>query len=283
MARSGRRGGLRSRVPRGWTSVGLIAPDGPPSGVGSRWFEGSPEFGRSRGPVLDDPRTSAAPHSARPADPARAAGETDRHPQRDGAAGGDIDPDHDPWVLGPGRRLGRVVVPVFDFTALISPSSRSTLRSDRGSPRRRWSGRSGSTSPSFSSPPGRDGLRPPDAVVLFVTLPSAASFEELHRVGERIEGVIDVETLTMVRMHSFPEWFDRQLEALMPPRARSTVPAARRTRVDRPPSGPSFALRPPEFMYNMRPTWAEGPCQTFSIACRSSLPPRSRRDGTSSP
>ena len=117
-------------------------------------------------------------------------------------------------------------VPVFDFTALVSPIVSLNLTVRPGISQEAVVRALREHFP-FVLESRRGAMvsdRSPDAVILFVTLPSAASFEELHRVSERIEGVIDVEPLTMVRMHSFPEWFDRQLEALMPPRARSTAP-----------------------------------------------------------
>jgi DNA-binding Lrp family transcriptional regulator len=117
-------------------------------------------------------------------------------------------------------------VPVFDFTALISPVVSLNLTVRPGTSQEAVVRALRQHFP-FVLESRRGAMvsdRAPDAVILFVTLPSAASFEELHRVCEGIEGVLDVEQLTMVRMHSFPAWFDRQLEALMSPRARSVPP-----------------------------------------------------------
>jgi DNA-binding Lrp family transcriptional regulator len=114
-------------------------------------------------------------------------------------------------------------VPVFDFTALLSPVVSLTLSVEPGTSQEAVVRAIRKRFPLVLE--ARRGAMvaqdAPDLVVLFVVLPSAASFEELHRWSESIEGVRGVEQFTMVRMHSFPEWFDRQLEALMPPKARS--------------------------------------------------------------
>ncbi len=55
---------------------------------------------------------------------------------------------------------------------------------------------------------------PPAILAFFAILPSAAHLEELARLIAAQPGVAGVETNVMVRMHTFPGWFDRQLEAL---------------------------------------------------------------------
>ncbi len=110
-------------------------------------------------------------------------------------------------------------VPVFDFTALISPVASLSLVVQPGTAqdtvvralRKRFPLVLESRRGGIDFPGGAE------TIVLFVTLPSAASVEDLHRFAESISGVLGVEQLTMVRMHAFPEWFDRQLEALMAP------------------------------------------------------------------
>jgi DNA-binding Lrp family transcriptional regulator len=121
-------------------------------------------------------------------------------------------------------------VPVFDFTALISPVVCLNLAVDPGTSqdavvralRKKFplvlEARRGALVPGNGT----------ELIVLFVTLPSAASLEELDRWTAAIEGVQGVEALTMIRMHAFPEWFDHQLAALMAPKTRSRrlAPAA---------------------------------------------------------
>jgi DNA-binding Lrp family transcriptional regulator len=54
--------------------------------------------------------------------------------------------------------------------------------------------------------------------LLFVMPPSAAHLEDLEQFVRSIEGVVEFEANVMVRMHSFPAWFDRHLESLARPR-----------------------------------------------------------------
>jgi DNA-binding Lrp family transcriptional regulator len=123
-------------------------------------------------------------------------------------------------------------VPVFDFTALISPVVSLSLRVQPGTSQEAVV-RSIRKEFPLVLESRRGGLEFPDGsdmIILFVTLPSAASVEEFQRCAETIEGVLEAEQLTMVRMYAFPEWFDRQLGALMPAagRALSRSPRANR-------------------------------------------------------
>jgi DNA-binding Lrp family transcriptional regulator len=116
-------------------------------------------------------------------------------------------------------------VPVFDFTALVAPvvSLNLTVRAGTSQDqvaralRRRYPLLLESRT--MGSLPGGES----ELVLVFVTLRSAASVEELYRFAETIEGVEAVELLTIVRMHAFPDWFDRKLAELttaVPPAGR---------------------------------------------------------------
>jgi len=54
----------------------------------------------------------------------------------------------------------------------------------------------------------------PQDLVFFVTLPSAASLEELEQWAGAIEGVEKVESWVLIRILDFPDWFDQHLETL---------------------------------------------------------------------
>ena len=54
----------------------------------------------------------------------------------------------------------------------------------------------------------------PDTHVLFVLPPSAAHLEELEQFVGSLDGVTGVEANVVVRVHSFPDWFDRHLDSL---------------------------------------------------------------------
>jgi DNA-binding Lrp family transcriptional regulator len=54
--------------------------------------------------------------------------------------------------------------------------------------------------------------------IFLVMPPSPAHLEELEQFVGSISGVVSVETNVMVRIHSFPSWFDRHLASLAPPR-----------------------------------------------------------------
>jgi DNA-binding Lrp family transcriptional regulator len=107
-------------------------------------------------------------------------------------------------------------VPVFDFRAISFPviSLSVTVRAGTGgrSLARRIRARypltldfqGGDVAPAFDA----------DELVFFVLPPSAAHLEEVERFVTSIEGVAAVEANVMVRMHSFPAWFDRHLETL---------------------------------------------------------------------
>jgi DNA-binding Lrp family transcriptional regulator len=117
-------------------------------------------------------------------------------------------------------------VPVFDFTALAPPvvSLNLTLRS--GTPpeglvrtlRKRFP--LVLESRFLGEIPGSSA----EIFLVFVVLPSAARFEDLHHYVETLEGVDAVEPLSMVRMHVFPEWFDRELSGLV---AATSAPRSR--------------------------------------------------------
>jgi DNA-binding Lrp family transcriptional regulator len=122
-------------------------------------------------------------------------------------------------------------VPIFDFTALLPPVIALNLTIRAGTSqaavaralRRRFplvlESRAMGTQPDTGS----------SLVPVYVTLPSAARVEELHRYAESLEGVESVELLTMVRLHSFPEWFDRHLAGLI---AAATPSEHRRRRAN---------------------------------------------------
>ncbi|MGA7924085.1 MAG: Lrp/AsnC family transcriptional regulator [Thermoplasmata archaeon] len=58
--------------------------------------------------------------------------------------------------------------------------------------------------------------------VWIVIPPSAAHLEEIEQFVESIDGVVSVEANVMVRVHSFPEWFDDHLRTLMKGRSETT-------------------------------------------------------------
>ena len=108
-------------------------------------------------------------------------------------------------------------VPVFDFTALVPPIISLNLGVAPGTSRESIARALRKRFPLVLESRLLPGLpdSPSTVTLVFVTLPSAASFEELHRLAETLDGVESVEQLTMVRMHAFPEAFDRELTALV--------------------------------------------------------------------
>ncbi len=106
--------------------------------------------------------------------------------------------------------------PIFDFRAFSYPVVLLgvTLRAetDRNSILRRIRTRY-PLSLAFRGMPERPG---PEAggLLCLVMPPSAAHLEEVELYVASIEGVEELEASVVVRLHSFPEWFDRQLEAL---------------------------------------------------------------------
>ena len=116
-------------------------------------------------------------------------------------------------------------VPVFDFTVTPHPvvSMTVTLRPGTApetvahSLRERFP-----LSLNFRSPIARPEV-PPEWLAFYVTLPSVAALEELEGVARSLPGVLDVELLVMIRILSFRDWFDRQLDRLTP-----AVPSAAR-------------------------------------------------------
>jgi DNA-binding Lrp family transcriptional regulator len=109
-------------------------------------------------------------------------------------------------------------VPVFDFTALAHPVISLNLVVRPGTPhesvarslRRRYP-----LVLDFSTL-GVAPEVPPENLVFFVVLQSAALIEDLSHFVETIEGVEMVEPFVMVRTHAFREWFDRHLETMVP-------------------------------------------------------------------
>jgi DNA-binding Lrp family transcriptional regulator len=120
-------------------------------------------------------------------------------------------------------------VPVFDFTALVPPVISLNLTVRRGTSQSSIARALRKNFPLVLESRLMAGLpnSPSEVVLVFVTLPSSASSEELHRLAESLEGVESVEQLTMVRMHSFPEAFDRELDALEGVSARPKLGARR--------------------------------------------------------
>jgi DNA-binding Lrp family transcriptional regulator len=108
-------------------------------------------------------------------------------------------------------------VPVFDFTALVPPIISLNLEVRPGTSQELIARAIRKRFPLVLESRLLAGVPdgPPPVILVFVTLPSAASFEELHRLAETLEGVKSVEQLTMVRMHVYPEGFDRELTALV--------------------------------------------------------------------
>ena len=108
-------------------------------------------------------------------------------------------------------------LPVFDFRAISNAVLSLNLRLRPGTERRSIAaalrakfpltldGNSASVGPAFGVPD----------TIFFVTLSSAAQMEDLERLAESLPGVEGVELYHLVRMHEFPEWFDRQLRGLI--------------------------------------------------------------------
>ena len=107
-------------------------------------------------------------------------------------------------------------VPIFDFRAFSFPVVLLgvTLRAetDRNSILQRIRTRY-PLSLAFRGMPERPGLGA-GGLLCLVMPPSAAHLEELELYVASIEGVEGLEANVVVRLHSFPDWFDRQLEAL---------------------------------------------------------------------
>ncbi len=107
-------------------------------------------------------------------------------------------------------------VPVFDFRAISYPvvALTVTLRSEVGREavargiRSRYPLTLEPRMPSSNDPAGTE------VHVFFVMPPSAAHLEELERYVGSLPGVVEVEPNIMVRSHTFPAWFDRQLAAI---------------------------------------------------------------------
>ncbi len=121
------------------------------------------------------------------------------------------------------RRYGELLdgwsvwfVPAFDFRAIGTPvvSVGVTLapQADADQVVRRVRARYPLTL-EFRNPSDPDGPAPPLGFV--VLLPSSAHLDELDRTVAAIDGVAGVEAHVMVRVLSFPEWFDQHLSRLL--------------------------------------------------------------------
>ncbi len=109
-------------------------------------------------------------------------------------------------------------VPIFDFRAIRAPvvSLSVTLRTGVG--RDQVVRRIRSRFPlllEFTASQAGPELNA-NTHLFFVMPTSAAHVEELDRWVESIDGVTGFEATVMVRIHSFPDWFDRHLETLAP-------------------------------------------------------------------
>ncbi len=115
-------------------------------------------------------------------------------------------------------------VPVFDFRALPYPvvSVNLTLkdRVSRESTAARIRHRYPLTLDAAFDEAG-DSSRAKELFV-FVTLPSVAGLEDLEAFVEDLEGVASRETYVLVRIHDFPDWFDRELRSLAGPPTHAT-------------------------------------------------------------
>ena len=104
-------------------------------------------------------------------------------------------------------------VPVFDFTRLPLPVVSLNVRLEPAAPHDRVV-RAVRRGFPWTLEFGWGGLGPGalrDYVVLFVTLPSAGAIEDLERLAAGVPGVTDVESLVLVRTHSYASWFDELL------------------------------------------------------------------------
>jgi DNA-binding Lrp family transcriptional regulator len=106
--------------------------------------------------------------------------------------------------------------PSFDFRAFSSPVVLLAMtlppETDRRPVLRRIQTRY-PLSLAFRGMPERPGSDP--GGLLGLVMPSsAAHLEEVEQFVASIEGVEELEANVVVRLHSFPDWFDRQLEAL---------------------------------------------------------------------
>lgn len=107
-------------------------------------------------------------------------------------------------------------VPIFDFTALnravVSLNVHVRPGIDRTTVAKKLRSRFPQVLDFATAGIGPDTS--PQDLVFFVTLPSAASLEELEQFASSVDGVQSVESYVMVRIHDFPEWFDGHLDAL---------------------------------------------------------------------
>ena len=111
-------------------------------------------------------------------------------------------------------------VPIFDFTAISQPVVSLNVHVAPGVGREDVARKLRSRFPltlDFATANIGPEISPQD-LVFFVTLPSIASLEELEQLASSAEGVEHVESFVMIRIHDYPEWFDRHLESLATPR-----------------------------------------------------------------
>ncbi len=121
-----------------------------------------------------------------------------------------------------GQLLDRQAVwflPVFDFRALAEPVVAATVRFRTSADRegfsralRRAHPRSLETARAAFGPMLSD-----DVGIYYLLGGSAARVEELERWVRDAPGVVEVEALTLVRLHAFPRTIDRLLNAALPP------------------------------------------------------------------
>jgi len=106
-------------------------------------------------------------------------------------------------------------VPVLDFRAITSPLVSLLLTYSEGATPATVARQVRARYPLTLAGAGVDA-GPPRTEALLVMPSSSAHLEELEQFVAGLDGVVGVETNVMVRMHSFPTWFDRQLAGLAP-------------------------------------------------------------------
>jgi len=107
-------------------------------------------------------------------------------------------------------------VPILDFTALTHPVVSLNVKVDSDLDRATLSRRIRSRFP-LTLDFGSTGIGPdlpPQELQFFVTLPSAASLEELEQFVESIDGVRTIDSYIMIRIYDYPVWFDQHLETI---------------------------------------------------------------------
>ena len=74
---------------------------------------------------------------------------------------------------------------------------------------------------------------PPEELVFFTTLDSAAHLEDLEQYLSTTPGVRRVDLYILVQLLDFPEWFDRHLDSLLPAASPAPVRSTTRARARR--------------------------------------------------